>query len=1080
MLFWKKRPRSTRPDPQVVEAVRASGLFDAAWYLHAYPEVAAFQAGPLLHFCEYGLDEHREPGPNFSTQRYLGHRPEARHGAKPPFLLAIGEGVAATRPLWLSQDTETLRWLLERSGLFDPDWYNARNHDVRRSKTVPIDHFLKDGAAERRDPGPGFDTAAYVLRHPDWAAEAGSAIEHYLRIGQFAGEQAIPRADAEAGRSISYQDWIAAFDDLTEADLDRIRADGAAAALPPVFGLCLPDGDGRATGTPDQVGVRWQNGRPGDADETRADLARLPEGAIALIYGGQVRLRPHAAYVLASTLCARGGERALQAVYADHDLVDAAGTRLRPVLKPDMSPAFMERLPYAGPLAAFRIGPGVREAIAAALGSVGHADGGPRTDAAGSIARALLALDRDRVSRAPWVLYGLPGTGAPAVYDGFEPVPDAPPPPEAPDMSDEGLARVRIVIPTRDRAGILKAGIDSILAQTDYPKALFGITIVDNDSVEDETLAYFATLQDSDSVAVVRSPGAFNFAKICNDGAASTDAEVLVFLNNDMTVNRPDWLRRFMHHLRLPDVGIVGAQLLYPDEAVQHGGTVLGVQFVGAHRLHGADVDEAARIDVTREMVSVTGACLAVRRALFERLGGFDPALRVAFNDVKLCIDVHRAGYRNVYVAEPLFYHHESISRGHDDSRLKRQRNAREAIYVRERYTAILHDDPSYNPNLSLQRVGELARPPRRVRPWRRAEAGPDGGWRILLLSVTHDFGSGVAMVVAQQAAFLRQRGFKVFVGGPAGPGDITYRGCTRVPLRQPDELAAYAVSEAMDCVVAHTPPYFSLARYLGQRPLLYVYDHGEPFPHLFDSREEREDVDWEKRMCVAGVKRVFTISQAIFDQQYRADALVVRNGNSHLATWDGQRRDRRAALRETLGFAGRFVVLNVCRFGYEERFYKGIDVYIDLFQQVLFADRDLVSRVVFVLAGRGKEADVAYVEAGGLRVFANVSDAEMTDLYVAGDLYMNFSRWEGYNLGIGQARAMGLPVIASDIPAHREFGIPVSNSVAELVRLVEDAFRTWDAGGRAAIIEPWDVPLARFAQTLEDDLAEDRGQAWT
>ncbi len=143
--------------------------------------------------------------------------------------------------------------------------------------------------------------------------------------------------------------------------------------------------------------------------------------------------------------------------------------------------------------------------------------------------------------------------------------------------------------------------------------------------------------------------------------------------------------------------------------------------------------------------------------------------------------------------------------------------------------------------------------------------------------------------------------------------------------------------------------------------------------------------------------------------------------------------------------------MLNVCRFHKPERVYKGIDDYVALRRHLFAQHPELQDRVVFVLCGKATARDQAAMEAEGLRVFANVTDAVLADLYVAADLYANFSKWEGFNLGIAQALAMGLDVIASAIPAHRQFPIATSDDPAERVRLIAAAADRADAGSGAS-----------------------------
>lgn len=964
----------------------------------------------------------------------------------------------------------SFRLLLAESGLFDARWYLTRNVDLRRAGIDAIDHFIDHGAMERRDPGPGFDTHYYVEQTPEIEGSGLSAVEHYLRVGRTAG---VPTRGPSA-----YERWARRFQDLTDADRERIAGDAAAARLPTV--TCVHIVPASAT-CPESVAAAL-SGQIGtvaqvrvvasDEDVARAAqaIAAMAAGSVVVLSGDGAVLRPHACYAFANIL-ARGPAAM---AYSDHDHLDAAGLRTGPVFKPAMSPDFMAREAYAGPLVAVLLEDDNRARVAAAIA-------GAREDgAAAAFARLLLATDPARVARVPLPLYALPreaGLGSEddrADVHQYEPVPTSgidhgmPVPVDAP--------RVSILIPTRDRRDILQACIDSIFAETDYPRDRLQVMVIDNDSSEPESLAYLALLAARPDCAVVASPGPFNFAKICNDGVAATDAEMLVFMNNDMTVREPGWLLALVSNAMRPEIGVVGAQLLYPDDTVQHGGVIIGLGGVAGHRLLSVPADEAAHLDATREMTAMTGACIAIRRAVFAEAGGFDPVLGVAFNDVVLCMDVVEAGYRNLYIARPLLYHYESKSRGLDDTDVKIARNMREAIYTRERYERFFRDDPSYNPNLSLNRAGALAAPPRVLRPWRRS-----AGRRILLLSSVHGIGHGVGCVVAMQADYLLRHGWDVTIGGGITDADRSYPGCARMKLATAEEAASYAVAEGFDCVIAHTPPFFSVGRWLGRRPLFYFHDHGEPPPALFADRRRRQEQDWEKRFCAPLARRVFAISRSIHDQQFRRDAIVLRNGNTHLSVWSREWAGRRERVRRRYGLEGKFLVLNVCRFHEAERSYKGVDDYMALAAELPFAVPALAGRAVFALAGRGDDEDIAFVRSGGVAVFPNVPDEEMADLYAAADLYVNLSQWEGYNLGIGQALAMGLDVIASDIPVHREFGVTTAGSLPMLCAAVADAFARRDEAGaeRTARIEHWDEPLARMAALLEQDLAEDAAGPW-
>lgn len=1055
-------------DPALIAAVRQSGLFAPRWYLRRYPDVRTYPAGPLAHFCQHGIYEGKDPGPLFSTDAYRARATGVAASGEPPFLHAMRRREPDSAYLWTPSTEEALRPVILASGLFDPDFYFAQNPDVARTTSKPFDHYIRYGRLENRAPGPGFDPEYYTELYPDYRTLFPTPIEHFVLYGR-------ARGHAGSGAPL-YQRWIQLHDALTPDDEAAIRAEAARDPLPPVQALCVLDA-AAVDGLPrilealrGQIGAGWQatlapaadlpaelwrrceSGVSGQSQVRCAatlDLAlgEIADGSTVLLCAGDAILRAHAADAFARWLRAHGGT----AAYADHDRL--TGTeRTAPDFTPEMSPDYLRRVAYAGPAVAFRSDAGTHAALAAAFAE---------TQPSAALPSAFLQrLDPETVTRVPFVLSHRIGAAPTPRFVTAKPAVAEP---------GEAFASVGIVIPTRDRIELLRPCIESILAQTDYPADRREIIVVDNGSEKPETAEYFRDIA-ARGVVIVPAPGPFNFSAINNAGVARSNADILVFLNNDTTVNRADWLKKLVAQARRPEVGAVGATLLYPDDTVQHAGVILGVHGVGIHRHAGVPYTAIATADVTREFSAVTGACLAMRRTLFLELGGFDPSLEVNFNDTKLCVAAVQAGYRTVNIAEPLLYHHESKSRGYSDSSAKLNRLYREAATLIAQVPAMFRDDPAYSPNLSLTRLYDPAFPPRIVRPWRRSR----GAKRVLMLSLVHGQGFGVPVVLAQQAAALRARGFEVTVGGPLSERDTEYPGCRRVALADARAAANFAVSEGIDCVVAHTQPFFSVARLLGAHPATYFVDHGEPSPELFPDRVGREAVDREKRLSAAFAKRIFTISRTIYGQQFRQDAMVLRNGGTHLTAWNAGWAERRDALRARWNLTNRFVILNVCRFTASERNYKGVDRYVDIAQEFGLLHRAAKDACVFALVGRGEPADVALLEGEGLRVFPNVSDAEMGELYAAADAYASFSRWEGYNLGIGQALAMGLPVVASGIEAHREFPIVTSNATIEVCAELARQHAAW-AGGpveRKAVLEPWQPALDLFCDTLAADCA--------
>jgi glycosyltransferase involved in cell wall biosynthesis len=328
--------------------------------------------------------------------------------------------------------------------------------------------------------------------------------------------------------------------------------------------------------------------------------------------------------------------------------------------------------------------------------------------------------------------------------------------------------RVTLIIPTRNRLDVLKPCVESLLAKTTYPN--FEILIVDNDSDDPETVAYLRELEEScapgevrrekgegetshalaaersgrrpqgtgsDSdpspfsilpapgaqrsrVRVVHFPGEFNFSAINNFGVSQTDAPLVGLLNNDLEVIHGDWLEEMVSHAMRPEIGCVGAKLYYPDGRIQHAGVILGIGGVAAHawQTHprGA-AGQAHRNLLQQNLSAVTAACLVIRRDVYEQVGGLEAdKLKVAFNDVDFCLKVLAAGYRNFWTPYAELYHHESASRGKEDTLEKRDRFRTEVEYMTAKWGDALVNDPAYNPNLTLT-INDftLALPPR---PW--------------------------------------------------------------------------------------------------------------------------------------------------------------------------------------------------------------------------------------------------------------------------------------------------------------------------------------------------------------------------
>ena len=288
--------------------------------------------------------------------------------------------------------------------------------------------------------------------------------------------------------------------------------------------------------------------------------------------------------------------------------------------------------------------------------------------------------------------------------------------------------RVSIIVPTRDRSDLLAKCASGVLHRTDYPDT--ELIIVDNDSVEAETEILLRGLSCDPRVRVLPFPGQFNYSAINNRAVQQATGEIVVLLNNDTVVKEADWLREIVSHVVRPEIGAVGAKLLFADDTVQHAGVALGVgSFDGGLGVAGHFGYRKARDDpgyfgqnaLTREVSACTGACLALRREVYQGVGGLDEEhLPVAFNDVDLCIRLRQSGYKIIWTPFAELYHLESASRGSDEAPDTAPRFRRDVEYMRARWGSLLDNDPFYNSNFSKTDLHfSLAFPPIRERSWR-------------------------------------------------------------------------------------------------------------------------------------------------------------------------------------------------------------------------------------------------------------------------------------------------------------------------------------------------------------------------
>lgn len=271
-----------------------------------------------------------------------------------------------------------------------------------------------------------------------------------------------------------------------------------------------------------------------------------------------------------------------------------------------------------------------------------------------------------------------------------------------------GSPKISIVIANKDHKEDLKRCITSILEKSTYEN--YEIIVVENNSTQQEIFDYYEELKENEKIRVLTYEGEFNYSAVNNLGVANANGEYILLLNNDTQVITVNWMEELLMYAQREDVGAVGAKLYYADKTIQHAGVVLGL---GAHRTaghshykqHRDNLGYMGRLCYAQNVSAVTGACLLVKKALFEEAGRLDESFAVSLNDVDFCLKLREKGYLNVFTPFAELHHFESISRGLDDNGEKALRYNKESERFREKWKDVLKaGDPYYNANFSLDR----------------------------------------------------------------------------------------------------------------------------------------------------------------------------------------------------------------------------------------------------------------------------------------------------------------------------------------------------------------------------------------
>lgn len=571
-----------------------------------------------------------------------------------------------------------------------------------------------------------------------------------------------------AGRS--YEDWVLAYDTIDvgylselEAELEQLDSTPLVSVVMPVFNPAPEDLERAIASVRAQIYPHWELCicNDGSTDPSvvhmltsvakldsrirlishaiNKHISHASNSALSLATGKYIgfldqddELRPHSLLRAVQTFIKRPEVRML---YSDEDKINPQGKRFDPYFKSDFNIGLLRSHNYMCHFAVYE-GNLLRELGGLRAGFEGAQD----YDLA---LRAVDAVTCEAVGHIPSILYHWrtsPGStaaghgnksyaweaGRKALKEHLErralraEVEECP---EATGMyriawsRPESRPKISIIIPTRNGHAILRQCLDS-LVQTAYPH--YEIIVVDNGSDEAATLELLEERRQSGQIQVLRDDRPFNFSALNNRAVdCMATGEFVLLLNNDIEAMHPEWLDELVGPAMESGVGCVGARLWYPDGRLQHAGVVLVCGVAGhAHKLlPKGDPGYMGRAVLAQDMVAVTGACLLVRKTIYEEVGGLDENLAVAFNDVDFCLRVHSAGYRNHWTPYAELKHHESLTQGYEDTPEKQKRFQSEIEILQTRWQPLLGADPFYNPNLTIRAEDfSLAWPPRVAR----------------------------------------------------------------------------------------------------------------------------------------------------------------------------------------------------------------------------------------------------------------------------------------------------------------------------------------------------------------------------
>jgi O-antigen biosynthesis protein len=658
------------PFESKIESINNSVFFDRDWYISSYKDVAESGMNPAQHYLDYGAIEGRDPGPYFSTRNYQRANPSCVELKINPLIHRKKENW--TKPWWN-------RLQINRENISSSDLKAILRH-INSFKGKPLISVVM----------PVYNTPSIFLH---------KAIESI--------------------QSQIYKNWelCIANDASTNPDIVTILQEYA-------------DLDDRIF-----VVNRKVNGNISAATNSALEIAR---GEFVAFMDHDDLLHETALYEVAAEL---DNHPDADIIYTDEDQVDQLGLRFGGYHKTDFNPELFLGQNMINHLGVYRR-------------SLVNKIGGMRLGYEGSqdydlMLRAWASTSVKNIRHIPITLYHWrrgAETGSysetqlekcveaarRAIQDYLDKENEGAKVIAAPTMS--GFSRilrnipkpeplVSVIVPTKDQAQFLAVCSDGILNHTNYPN--IELIIVDHESREQQTHDVLSHLKKDSRVKIISYKGLFNYSAMNNLAVENAKGEILALLNNDIQIVEGSWLSEMVSHAVRPQIGAVGAKLLYPDGRIQHAGVIVGINGYAGHAFHFQKEDSfgyQGQAVLARAVSAVTGACLVVRKSVYWEVGGLNSKyLGVAVNDVDFCLKIQEKGYRNVWTPFAQLIHHESISRGSENTPFKQQRFKKELEYFKSKWSNIIENDPYYNPNLSLNSLDyNKERNGRRPKSWNK------------------------------------------------------------------------------------------------------------------------------------------------------------------------------------------------------------------------------------------------------------------------------------------------------------------------------------------------------------------------